>query len=110
MSPPGPVAPVAPAVLAVLLPVVRADGTRAALELQDVDEETVGEGRPTRRFDLMTETLGVDRDRARAWTPGRWPSRGCCWGGESPERGSGGAGSRGQGSGEKGDGCRSLPA
>ncbi|WAU86648.1 hydroxyurea phosphotransferase [Streptomyces sp. Qhu-G9] len=29
------------------------------------------EGRVTRRFDLMTETLGVDRDRARAWTLGR---------------------------------------
>jgi streptomycin 6-kinase len=29
------------------------------------------EGRLTRRFDLMTETLGLDRERARAWTLGR---------------------------------------
>ncbi|MEU9186868.1 aminoglycoside phosphotransferase family protein [Streptomyces sp. NPDC048484] len=29
------------------------------------------EGGLTRRFDLMTETLGVDRGRARAWTLGR---------------------------------------
>lgn len=30
-----------------------------------------GEGRLTRRFDLLTEALGVDRERARAWTLGR---------------------------------------
>ncbi|MEV2229686.1 aminoglycoside phosphotransferase family protein [Streptomyces phaeochromogenes] len=30
-----------------------------------------GEGQPARRFDLMTETLGLDRERARAWTLGR---------------------------------------
>lgn len=30
-----------------------------------------GEGQPTRRFDLLTETLGLDRERARAWTLGR---------------------------------------
>ncbi|WP_308013243.1 aminoglycoside phosphotransferase family protein [Streptomyces beigongshangae] len=29
------------------------------------------EGRLTRRFDLLTRTLGVDRERARAWTLGR---------------------------------------
>ncbi|MET9834399.1 aminoglycoside phosphotransferase family protein [Streptomyces sp. NPDC006385] len=29
------------------------------------------EGRLTHRFDLMTEILGVDRERARAWTLGR---------------------------------------
>ncbi|MFF1682737.1 aminoglycoside phosphotransferase family protein [Streptomyces sp. NPDC058256] len=29
------------------------------------------EGHLLRRFDLMTETLGVDRERARAWTLGR---------------------------------------
>ena len=29
------------------------------------------EGRLTRRFDLMTEALGLDRERARAWTLGR---------------------------------------
>ncbi|MEV0559144.1 aminoglycoside phosphotransferase family protein [Streptomyces sp. NPDC050597] len=29
------------------------------------------EGRLARRFDLMTETLGLDRERARAWTLGR---------------------------------------
>ncbi|MEU9961763.1 aminoglycoside phosphotransferase family protein [Streptomyces sp. NPDC050982] len=29
------------------------------------------EGQLTRRFDLLTETLGLDRDRARAWTLGR---------------------------------------
>ncbi len=30
-----------------------------------------GQGGLERRFDLMTETLGVDRERARAWTLGR---------------------------------------
>ncbi|GGX47205.1 aminoglycoside phosphotransferase family protein [Streptomyces fructofermentans] len=30
-----------------------------------------GEGRPERRFDLMTEVLDLDRERARAWTLGR---------------------------------------
>ncbi|MFC9845957.1 aminoglycoside phosphotransferase family protein [Streptomyces sp. NPDC060223] len=30
-----------------------------------------GEGRLLRRFDLLTETLGTDRERARAWTLGR---------------------------------------
>jgi streptomycin 6-kinase len=30
-----------------------------------------GEGQLARRFDLMTETLGLDRERARAWTLGR---------------------------------------
>ncbi|MFE9683056.1 aminoglycoside phosphotransferase family protein [Streptomyces sp. NPDC006285] len=30
-----------------------------------------GEGASTRRFDLLTETLGLDRERARAWTLGR---------------------------------------
>ncbi|MFC8662458.1 aminoglycoside phosphotransferase family protein [Streptomyces sp. NPDC057199] len=29
------------------------------------------EGQLTRRFDLLTETLGLDRERARAWTLGR---------------------------------------
>jgi streptomycin 6-kinase len=29
------------------------------------------EGQLLRRFDLMTEALGADRDRARAWTLGR---------------------------------------
>ncbi|MCZ4514486.1 hydroxyurea phosphotransferase [Streptomyces sp. ActVer] len=29
------------------------------------------EGQPARRFDLLTETLGLDRERARAWTLGR---------------------------------------
>ena len=33
--------------------------------------EEGGPGGLERRFDLMTETLGVDRERARAWTLGR---------------------------------------
>ncbi|WP_406453064.1 aminoglycoside phosphotransferase family protein [Streptomyces sp. NBC_00876] len=38
-----------------------------------------------RRFDLLTEVLGLDRGRARAWTLGR-VLQNACWGGESGER------------------------
>ncbi|WP_326737754.1 aminoglycoside phosphotransferase family protein [Streptomyces sp. NBC_01022] len=37
------------------------------------------------RFDLLTEVLGLDRGRARAWTLGR-VLQNACWGAESGER------------------------
>ena len=42
------------------------------------------------RFDLMTEVLGLDRERARAWTLGR-VLQNCLWDVEDGEDGAGGA-------------------
>ncbi|MEU1450724.1 hypothetical protein ABZ455_00475 [Streptomyces avermitilis] len=70
-------------VCALVLPVLRADGTRAALKLQPLDEESAGEPVALRRwdgdllpairwrFDAMTEVLALDRERARAWSLAR---------------------------------------
>ncbi|MET9515366.1 aminoglycoside phosphotransferase family protein [Streptomyces sp. NPDC002994] len=46
------------------------------------------EGQVLRRFDLMTEVLGLDRGRARAWTLGR-VLQNCLWEVEEEEEGEG---------------------
>ncbi|MET7761102.1 hypothetical protein ABZS71_03340 [Streptomyces sp. NPDC005393] len=76
--------PPAHGVMALVLPVLRADGSRAVLKLQPVTAESEGEPDDItatgdvpravrRRFDLMTEVLGLDRERARGWTLARVP-------------------------------------